>query len=35
MLATLTAAIDLLTAPVNSDDLKPTFRSGEIFTAAN
>jgi hypothetical protein len=35
MFATLTAAIDLLTAPVNSDDLKPAVRSGEIFTATN
>jgi hypothetical protein len=35
MFATLAAAMDRLTVPVNSDDLKPTFRSGEIFIAAN
>ena len=35
MLATLTAAIDRLTAPVKSDGLNPDVRSGATFIVAS
>jgi hypothetical protein len=35
MLATLTAAIDRLTAPVKSDGLNPAVRSGATFIVAS